>query len=200
MLKHIGEESKKDCDCVPIIGNYLCWMKAVRRVIQSLYCASAHNQSITVMDSVSVNTDHFVPGLMLPRSSLWNILLCPQISSISQTNPWLMTRSVRGRRGIEGKFGEISGTNDVQSVTTGQYPHNLYRGYWQTFVSYKTSWVIAENIILIEMGLKTEPRPHVTISIRLWHTQSWRRNYKKFTSTKCTNIKKYHYNGVFWAN
>ena len=37
----------------------------------------------------------------------------------------------------------------------------------QTFVSYKTSWVIAENIILIEMGLKTEPRPHVTISIRL---------------------------------
>lgn len=132
MLKHIGEESKNDCDCVPIIGNYLCWMKAVRRVIQSLYCASAHNQSITVMDSVSVNTDHFVPGLMLPRSSLWNILLCPQISSISQTNPWLMTRSVRGRRGIEGKFGEISGTNDVQSVTTGQYPHNLYRGYWHS--------------------------------------------------------------------
>ena len=167
-------------------------MKAVRRVIQSLYCASAHNQSITVMDSVSLNTDHFVPGLKLPRSSLWNILLCPQISSISQTNPWLMTRSVRGRRGIEGKFGEISGTNDVQSVTTGQYPHNLYRGYWQSTNIRQLQDVlgyIAENIILIEMGLKTEPRPHVTISIRLWHTQSWRRNYKKFTSTKCTNIK-----------
>ena len=27
--------------------------------------------------------------------------------------------------GFEGKFGEISGTNDVQPVTTGQYPHNL---------------------------------------------------------------------------
>ena len=81
------------------------------------------------MDSVSVNTDHFVPVLMLPWSD--------EISSLSaniqhQSNKPLADDSVSAgpvHWGIEGKFGEISGTNDVQSVTTGQHPHNLYRGY-----------------------------------------------------------------------
>ena len=30
--------------------------------------------------------------------------------------------------GFEGKFGEISGTNDVQPVTTGQFPHHYLMG------------------------------------------------------------------------
>ena len=48
-----------------------------------------------------------------------------ELCIITQTNPWLMTWSVPGPGGFEGKFGEISGTNDVQPVTTGQYPHNF---------------------------------------------------------------------------
>ena len=70
-----------------------------------------------------MNTDHFVPGLMLPRSgeissSVRNARLC--------SNKPFADDSVSARPGgFEGKFGEISGTNDVQPVTTGQFPHNF---------------------------------------------------------------------------
>ena len=119
----------------------------------------------------------------------WNILLCPQMPDIAQTNPWLMTRSVPGPGDLRENLGKLveqmmcSLSQLVNTLTTygggilttdKHSPVIRHSGLWQKCY-----------VILIELNLG----PNVTISIRLWRIQSWRRNYKKFTSTKCTNIK-----------
>ena len=122
-----------------------------------------------------------------------------ELCIIAQTNPWLMIWSVPGHGGFEGKFGEIS---EQMMCSTSQLVNtpSTYWGRdidsWQSFVSKKK--VNAENATL--SWLRWETCAPVTISIRLWHVQSWRRNYKKFTSTKCTNIKNIITTVFFWAN